>query len=86
MSAISFALIFALTTVLMAEFVNGWTDAPNVIATVVARRDVAESRHPDGGNNEYGRRHVRHRGRGNRRQGDHRSRRHDASRRSPLRC
>jgi len=36
MSAISFALIFALATVLMAEFVNGWTDAPNVIATVVA--------------------------------------------------
>lgn len=36
MSALSLALIFALATVLMAEFVNGWTDAPNVIATVVA--------------------------------------------------
>jgi PiT family inorganic phosphate transporter len=36
MSVVSFALIFALTTVLLAEFVNGWTDAPNVIATVVA--------------------------------------------------
>ena len=36
MSAMSFALILALTTVLMAEFVNGWTDAPNVIATVVS--------------------------------------------------
>jgi PiT family inorganic phosphate transporter len=36
MSAITLALIFALATVLMAEFVNGWTDAPNVIATVVA--------------------------------------------------
>jgi len=36
MSAVSFALILALTTVLMAEFVNGWTDAPNVIATVVS--------------------------------------------------
>lgn len=36
MSAISLALIFALATILMAEFVNGWTDAPNVIATVVA--------------------------------------------------
>ena len=36
MSALSFALIFALTTVLLAEFVNGWTDAPNVIAVVVS--------------------------------------------------
>jgi inorganic phosphate transporter, PiT family len=36
MSALSFALILALTTVLMAEFVNGWTDAPNVIATVIS--------------------------------------------------
>ncbi len=31
-------LIFTLTLVLMAEFVNGWTDAPNAIATVVATR------------------------------------------------
>jgi inorganic phosphate transporter, PiT family len=38
MSAVSFALIFALATVLMAEFVNGWTDAPNVIATIVSTR------------------------------------------------
>jgi PiT family inorganic phosphate transporter len=36
MSALTLALVFALATVLMAEFVNGWTDAPNVIATVVA--------------------------------------------------
>ena len=36
MSAISVALIVALATVLMAEFVNGWTDAPNVIATVIS--------------------------------------------------
>ena len=36
MSAVSFALILALATVLIAEFVNGWTDAPNAIATVVA--------------------------------------------------
>ena len=36
MSALSFALVIALTTVLIAEFVNGWTDAPNAIATVVA--------------------------------------------------
>src|SRR4051794_17025593 len=36
MSALSFALLFALTAVLLAEFVNGWTDAPNVIAPVVS--------------------------------------------------
>ncbi len=36
MSALSFALVFALATVLLAEFVNGWTDAPNVIAPIVA--------------------------------------------------
>jgi inorganic phosphate transporter, PiT family len=36
MGALSLALILALTTVLIAEFVNGWTDAPNAIATVVA--------------------------------------------------
>jgi PiT family inorganic phosphate transporter len=29
-------LIIVLTLVLMAEFVNGWTDAPNAIATVVS--------------------------------------------------
>jgi PiT family inorganic phosphate transporter len=33
---ISLALIVALSTVLVAEFINGWTDAPNVIATVVS--------------------------------------------------
>ena len=43
MSAITLALIFALATVLMAEFVNGWTDAPNVIATVVAPVDDLSS-------------------------------------------
>jgi PiT family inorganic phosphate transporter len=36
MSVITFALILALATVLIAEFVNGWTDAPNAIATVVS--------------------------------------------------
>ena len=36
MGVLSFALLVALATVLMAEFVNGWTDAPNVIATVVS--------------------------------------------------
>jgi PiT family inorganic phosphate transporter len=32
------ALVAVLTLVLMAEFVNGWTDAPNAIATVVSTR------------------------------------------------
>src|SRR5690242_21556849 len=36
MGVLSFALLLALGTVLIAEFVNGWTDAPNVIATVVS--------------------------------------------------
>jgi PiT family inorganic phosphate transporter len=36
MGVFSFALVVALATVLIAEFVNGWTDAPNVIATVVS--------------------------------------------------
>jgi PiT family inorganic phosphate transporter len=36
MSYLTFALTIALATVLLAEFVNGWTDAPNVIATVVS--------------------------------------------------
>ena len=31
-------LILTLTLVLVAEFINGWTDAPNAIATVVATR------------------------------------------------
>lgn len=36
MKMISLALVVALSTVLVAEFINGWTDAPNVIATVVS--------------------------------------------------
>jgi PiT family inorganic phosphate transporter len=36
MDAISIALIIALSTVLIAEFINGWTDAPNAIATVIS--------------------------------------------------
>lgn len=36
MSAFSLALVIALVAVLAAEFVNGWTDAPNAIATVVS--------------------------------------------------
>ncbi|MBI4121771.1 MAG: inorganic phosphate transporter [Parcubacteria group bacterium] len=31
-------LVFTLLLVLAAEFINGWTDAPNAIATVVATR------------------------------------------------
>ena len=42
-------------------------------------RDVAQSRHPDGGHHEYGRRHVGHGGRGNGRQGHHRPGRAHAS-------
>lgn len=34
----SFGLLFVLALVLGAEFVNGWTDAPNSIATVVSTR------------------------------------------------
>lgn len=35
-SVLTLALLVALATVLIAEFINGWTDAPNVIATVVS--------------------------------------------------
>lgn len=38
MSEISPAILFTLLLVLAAEFVNGWTDAPNAIATVVSTR------------------------------------------------
>ena len=33
-------LLFVVTLILAAEFVNGWTDAPNAIATVVATKAV----------------------------------------------
>lgn len=36
MDALTFWLVLALITVLAAEFINGWTDAPNAIATVVS--------------------------------------------------
>jgi inorganic phosphate transporter, PiT family len=36
MKVFTLALLIALAMVLIAEFVNGWTDAPNVIATVVS--------------------------------------------------
>jgi PiT family inorganic phosphate transporter len=38
MSDLSLGLLFVLLLVLAAEFVNGWTDAPNAIATVVSTR------------------------------------------------
>ncbi len=36
MTALSVGLLIALFFVLAAEFVNGWTDAPNAIATVIS--------------------------------------------------
>ncbi len=36
MEVLSIALVIALATVLIAEFINGWTDAPNAIATVIS--------------------------------------------------
>jgi PiT family inorganic phosphate transporter len=36
MSVVTIGLLIALLTVLAAEFVNGWTDAPNAIATVIS--------------------------------------------------
>lgn len=36
MSALTLGLVIALLAVLAAEFVNGWTDAPNAIATVIS--------------------------------------------------
>ncbi|MEQ1646979.1 MAG: inorganic phosphate transporter [Hyphomicrobiaceae bacterium] len=36
MEAVTLGLLVALTAVLVAEFINGWTDAPNAIATVVS--------------------------------------------------
>ncbi|MBI1992758.1 MAG: inorganic phosphate transporter [Candidatus Omnitrophica bacterium] len=38
MPDLSLGLLFVLALVLAAEFVNGWTDAPNSIATVVSTR------------------------------------------------
>jgi|SRR3989338_1689353 len=37
-------LILVLGLVLYAEFVNGWTDAPNAIATVVSTRVISPRR------------------------------------------
>ena len=43
MPEVSFLLVFTLLLVLAAEFVNGWTDAPNAIATVVSTRVLSPS-------------------------------------------
>ena len=40
---ISIPLVITLLLVLAAEFVNGWTDAPNAIATVVSTRVLSPS-------------------------------------------
>jgi PiT family inorganic phosphate transporter len=39
----SFLLVVALVVTLAAEFINGWTDAPNAIATVVSTRVLSPS-------------------------------------------
>ncbi|MBI2001510.1 MAG: inorganic phosphate transporter [candidate division NC10 bacterium] len=41
MGDVGLPVIFVLLLVLAAEFVNGWTDAPNAIATVVSTRVLA---------------------------------------------
>jgi len=38
MDGLSLPLILVILLILSAEFVNGWTDAPNAIATVVSTR------------------------------------------------
>lgn len=44
MPDISLSLIIVLLLVLTAEFVNGWTDSPNAIATVVSTRVLSPSK------------------------------------------
>jgi PiT family inorganic phosphate transporter len=41
---VSLGVLLVLALVLAAEFVNGWTDAPNAIATVVSTRVLSPSR------------------------------------------
>ena len=41
---ISTGTLMVLALILAAEFVNGWTDAPNAIATVVSTRVLSPSR------------------------------------------
>ncbi len=44
MPDVSSTLLITLILVLAAEFINGWTDAPNAIATVVSTRVLSPSR------------------------------------------
>jgi PiT family inorganic phosphate transporter len=44
MPEVSTLLVVSLVLVLAAEFINGWTDAPNAIATVVSTRVLLPSR------------------------------------------
>jgi inorganic phosphate transporter, PiT family len=44
MPDVSATLVITLILVLAAEFINGWTDAPNAIATVVSTRVLSPSR------------------------------------------
>lgn len=44
MDAVSPLLLFVLFLILCAEFVNGWTDAPNAIATIVSTRVMSPRR------------------------------------------
>ena len=44
MPDVSFLLVFTLILILGAEFVNGWTDAPNAIATVISTRVLSPGR------------------------------------------
>src|SRR3989344_3859192 len=44
MTDVSPLLLIVLFLILWAEFVNGWTDAPNAIATVVATRVMTPRR------------------------------------------
>ena len=41
MGELSLGLLVVLALVLAAEFVNGWTDAPNAIATVISTRGLS---------------------------------------------
>ena len=41
MPELSLGLLLVLLLILAAEFVNGWTDAPNAIATVVSTRSLS---------------------------------------------
>ena len=67
----SAALVLVLILVLWAEFVNGWTDAPNAIATVVSTRVLSPGKAVVmAGVSEYGGGDVRDGGRRHHRNGD----------------